>query len=280
MLPIFKARGAVNTILNLLWPIMQQSVKEYFSNVCDVYEKEAGLQKQTAGRLAASLQPWLLTLPCGPVLELGAGTGFFTRELMQLLPGRDITVTDLSDEMLAFCRTQTPTHGEGSIRFQTMDAETFTPNDETYALVAGNFVAQWFKDPALILGRFAEVLEPGGLLLMAFPGSDSFPEWRQRCHELGLPFTGNTLPDTEEMVIKLSIGPAQVDFYEDSHTVEFPDAFSFFQHLKRIGATKKLHDKQLNAKQFRLLINHWDQSVSGSVKVTWHLVFLALKRDL
>jgi malonyl-CoA O-methyltransferase len=161
-----------------------------------------------------------------------------------------------------------------------MDAENFTPDDNKYALIAGNFVAQWFKDPALTLGRFAQVLEPGGLLLMAFPGSDSFPEWRQRCHELGLPFTGNTLPDTEEMVIKLSMGPAQVDFYEDSYTAEFPDALSFFQHLKGIGATKKLHDKQLNAKQFRLLINHWDQSVTGSIKVTWHLVFLALKKDL
>jgi malonyl-CoA O-methyltransferase len=258
---------------------MQQLIKEKFSNVCEVYEYEAALQKGTAERLGASLQPWRLTLPEGPVLEIGAGTGFLTAGLTKLLPEREITVTDISDEMVAFCKNKLSEISSDNLVFKQLDAELFKPQPDTYALIAGNFVAQWFRDPSRTLARLAEGLKPGGLLLMAFPGSDTFPEWKQRCRELGLPYTGNKLPDTEEMVIKLSMGPARVDFYEDSRTVQFPDVLTFFQYLKRIGATSKLHDKQLTAKQLKLLINNWNREEPGDINITWHLVFLALKKD-
>lgn len=258
---------------------MQQLIKEKFSNVCDVYEREAGLQKETAARLGASLQPWRLTLPEGPVLEIGAGTGFLTAELIEILPQREIIVSDISDEMIAYCKSKLSEISSDNLVFKQLDAELFNPEPDKYALIAGNFVAQWFQDPARTLGKLAEGLKPGGLLLTAFPGSDTFPEWRQRCRELGLPYTGNSLPDTEELVIKLSMGPARVDFYEDSRTVQFPDGLSFFQYLKRIGATSKLHDKQLSAKQMKLLINHWNQEKPGDLDISWHLVFLALKKN-
>lgn len=259
---------------------MQQLIKEKFSNVCEVYEHEAGLQKETASRLGSSLQPWRMTLPEGPVLEIGAGTGFLTSELIKILPDREITVSDISEEMVAFCKNKLSEISSDNLVFKQLDAELFKPEPDKYALISGNFVAQWFQDPARTLGRLAEGLKPGGLLLMAFPGNDTFPEWQQQCRELGLPYTGNKLPDTEELVIKLSMGPARVDFYEDSRTVQFPDVLTFFQYLKRIGATSKLHDKELTGKQMKLLINNWNQKEPGCIHITWHLVFLALKKDI
>jgi len=259
---------------------MQQTVRKRFSKIAKVYERHANLQKEVAGRLAASLEPWRFSLPEGAVLELGAGTGFLTRKLCEMLPERKIIVSDLSEEMLEYCKTKLSLQASENLSFEAIDAERHKPKKNCYALVAGSFVAQWFRNPAHTLGHYANALKPGGLLIISFPGNQSFPEWREKCLELGIPFTANNLPNTEEMVIKLSAIPAQVDFYEDSHTVEFPDSLSFFRHLKKIGADATFHDKQLKTREFRLLLKHWDESAAGPVKVTWHLVFLALKKDL
>ncbi len=253
----------------------------HFDRAAEQYEELAGLQQETAGRLAAALEPWKLILPPGPVLEFGAGTGFLTRELIRILPDREFTVTDLSPAMLEQCRRQLGADAE-RLKFEVLDAEEFTPGQQEWALIAGNFAAQWFRHPPLTLSRFTEALKPGGLLLTAFPGADSFPEWRKICLELGLPFTGNLLPDTEEMVIKLSIGdgkaPYEVDYYEDTRTVTYPSALDFFRYLKRIGADATLTGKRLTPAQFRLLNRHWDKTSPDGVRISWHMVFLVVKK--
>lgn len=164
-----------------------------------------------------------------------------------------------------------------NLAFSVQDAE-HPPDEEQYALTISGFTAHWFKDPALTLGKWLEVTQPGGLLLASFPGNESFPEWRKYCRELGLPFTGNTLPDVEEMVIKMSVGPSQVDYYEDTVTQTFDSAFNFFEHIKKIGASSQTEGRSLSPRELSMLIDHWDSSVDGSVEVSYHLVFLAVKR--
>jgi malonyl-CoA O-methyltransferase len=146
-------------------------------------------------------------------------------------------------------------------------------------MTVSNFVAQWFKDPALTFGSWLDATKPGGLLLASFPGSESFPEWQKYCRELGLPFTGNPLPDVEEMVIKMSVGPSQVDYYEDTIVQTFDSARDFFIHLKQIGASTQKNGRSLSPRELSLLIDHWDSSTEGKIKVSYHVVFLAVKRD-
>ncbi|MEX2600717.1 MAG: methyltransferase domain-containing protein [Balneolaceae bacterium] len=257
----------------------KEAVREHFSASTGCYEREAGVQRRTARRLAASLEPWKLTLPSGPVLELGAGTGFYSRELAALFPGRTLDVTDLSPEMIRACKASVSPEAD-NVTFRVLDAEEWEPPAGRYALVTGNFVAQWFSEPAYTLERYLHALKPGGLLLMAFPGHESFPEWRSACREVGIPWTGNPMPVTEELVIKLSMGPARVDYYEDSDTTRYQGSLEFFRHLKRIGASASRSGKQLTPSQFWRLITHWDRKSGPEISITYHLIFLAVKRDL
>lgn len=258
--------------------ILKNRIRDNFDSSTYSYENEALVQKSAARRLSASLEPWKWILPAGPVLELGAGTGFFTRELINLLPERKIEVTDLSENMIRVCRQMTPE--SENLNFKALDAEEWNPPEGKYALVSGNFVAQWFRNPALTLGRYVEALKAGGLLLTSFPGHESFPEWKEICFDLGLPFTRNPLPDIEEIVVKLSTRGAEVDYYEDSHTIEFESSLDFFRHLKKIGAATSTTgiNRQLTSKQFRLLTRHWDREKSPTIRITYHLVFLAVKK--
>lgn len=264
--------------LAMLAADLKKEISESFGSAASYYDNNAEVQREVADRLIASLQPWKDILPSGPIIELGCGTGFVTKGLAEMYPKREIEVTDLSEEMVDYCRQKFSDHGNLSFRVQ--DAESPETNeDPLYAMTVCGFSAQWFKDPAQTLAQWLQATKPGGLLLASFPGKESFPEWRKMCEELGLPFTGNELPDVEEMVVKMSVGPAQVDFYEDTITQTYDSAGDFFRELKNIGADTQCEGRSLTPKELSLLINHWDSTTEGKVVVSYHIVFLAVKRD-
>ncbi len=256
---------------------MKDSIRTNFSKAVSYYDEHAELQRNIADRLIAALRPWIDILPEGPILEVGCGTGFVTKGLIELLPNRKLEVTDISPEMVEFCRQKFGDQENTS--FRTLDAENLDVDPKTYAMTVNGFVAQWFKHPAITMGKFLEATKPGGLLLGSFPGNESFPEWKEACQELGLPYTGNELPDTEEILVKLSGGPVQVDYYEDTVQQKFESAADFFRHLKKMGANTQQEGRHLSPKELRLLIDHWDDKSEGQVQVSYHVVFIAVKRN-
>lgn len=253
-------------------------IKDNFSDAVQYYHEHASLQENIAQRLAKSLDPWKYSLPDGPVLEIGAGTGFLSKHLSQMFKYRDLIVSDLSEEMVEFCKNHLPE--SDSITYQTLDAENAEWPELEYALITGNYVAQWFRHPAQTLSKIVASLKPGGLLLISFPASESFANWKQYCIDLGLPFTGNELPDLERVVIDLSMGPMQVDYYEDDMVDRFEDVFDFFNHLKKTGTSTNLKSKKLSVKQLKLLNEYWLEKENGKVNVQYHTAFIAAKRDL
>lgn len=255
----------------------EQIVKNFSSSV-DYYSKYADLQKNTALRLANALEPWQYSVPDGSILEIGSGTGFFSEHLIRIFSNRKILITDISPQMVEYCKEKYFNHEH--VDFEVLDAENHHWKENTYSVIAGNFVAQWFKDPSITLSKMAESLKPGGFMLMSFPGSESYPQWKKYCLELGLPFTANELPDIEQVVVNLSMGPVKVDYYEDQSTEHYDDVYAFFRHLKNTGTSTNFNGKKLSAKQLKLLNDYWLQQNNGTIHVHYHTVFIALKKDL
>ncbi len=259
----------------------KQSIKKEFGKNPDYYDQNADCQKESAERLIASLEPWTAIIPRGPILEVGCGTGFLSRHLPGLFKERSIEITDLAPEMVEYCRRKMDLKDEMErVTFDVRDAEYLTAAEESVSLIIHNFVAQWFQDPALSMERMVECLKPGGLMLAAFPGSDSFPEWKEATEKADVDYTGNELPDTEEIVVKLSNLPVKVDYYEDTISSRFSSAREFFRHLKKIGAsTAENKDSGLSGSEMKKLIETWDHSASGEITVNYHVVFLAVKKE-
>ena len=112
---------------------------------------------------AAYLAEAVVGLAPHRVLELAAGTGVATAELVAALPGAEIVATDLNPAMVAFGAARVP----GAV-WRVADAVHL--DDEpagSYDLVVCQFGVMFFPDKRAAFAEAARVLRPGGTLLVA-----------------------------------------------------------------------------------------------------------------
>jgi malonyl-CoA O-methyltransferase len=251
-----------------------------FGRAAPYYDAHADAQRRAAGRVADLLAARIDTVPAGPVLEVGCGTGFLTRHLVRLFPGRNLEITDLSEEMVAYCRGAVPRPpGGGRTTFWAADAEA-VPATSGHAVIAAGFVAQWLTDPGGTLRRLAGGLRPGGLLAASAPVRGSFPEWARASEAMGLPFVPSSLPDAHEIVEALSRGGTlEVTAAEEDISESHEGPLAFFRHLKRMGAATRLTGGRLSAAQLTSLVRSWqDLRGGGEARVTYRVLFVLARR--
>jgi ubiquinone/menaquinone biosynthesis C-methylase UbiE len=99
-------------------------------------------------------------------LEIGAGTGYFTLNMMRAGLIERATCTDISPGMLATLSANAERLG---LEVQTVsaDAEHLPFPDASFDLVLGHAVLHHIPDLATAFGELARVLAPGGTLLFA-----------------------------------------------------------------------------------------------------------------
>ena len=124
----------------------------------EAYERRLGpavfapFAADLAGRVAAH-RP-------GRVLELAAGTGILTRELVRRVRGAEITATDLNDAMVEFGQALAP-----EAAWRQADALHLPFDDGQFDVVACQFGVMFFPDKAAAFAEARRVLAPGGSFL-------------------------------------------------------------------------------------------------------------------
>jgi ubiquinone/menaquinone biosynthesis C-methylase UbiE len=106
----------------------------------------------------------------GDALEIGAGTGYFSLNLLQAGVIERATATDISPGMLATLERNASELGL-EVRTAAAEAETLPFADESFDLVFGHAVLHHIPDLRQAFSEFARVLRPGGTL--AFCGEPS-----------------------------------------------------------------------------------------------------------
>jgi ubiquinone/menaquinone biosynthesis C-methylase UbiE len=126
-------------------------------------------RKQVVGKLRKALGAWP-EAPFADALEIGAGTGYFSLNLLQAGAIERATVTDISPGMLATLEGNAERLGL-TVRAAAADAEALPFPDESFDLVFGHAVLHHLPDLRQAFSEFARVLRPGGTL--AFCGEPS-----------------------------------------------------------------------------------------------------------
>ena len=247
-----------------------------FSENAASYESHARVQARAARWLGEVLAKEGKTLPEGPVLEIGCGTGLVTRELFRRLPDRGFRVTDLAGGMVEACKKTSA--GKREATFETLDATGLSVSSR-YALIASGFTFQWFSDFEDMFKRLHNALLPGGLLIATFQGKGSFPEWKRAAREAGVAYTGNPMPDPEAILaISKSVG-FSAKLTSRTCPDRFDSAAEFFKSLSFIGAGTSVSGEIPTASRLRKVIRAWNAFQPGGVTATYRVHLLVARKD-
>jgi SAM-dependent methyltransferase len=106
----------------------------------------------------------------GRSLEIGAGTGYFSLNLLQAGAVREATCTDISPGMIRTLASNAERLGL-EVRTARADAESLPFGDESFDLVLGHAVLHHLPNLSRAFDEFHRVLRPGGMI--AFAGEPS-----------------------------------------------------------------------------------------------------------
>jgi len=142
-----------------------------FSKAAASYDSVAQLQRDVGHslltRLPDGLQPsqWL---------DLGSGTGYFSRVLTQRFPNGVGVALDIAEGMLSHARAQ-----GGATWHVAGDAEQLPLRDGSCGLIYSSLAVQWCSDFAAVLAEARRTLQPGGVLAFASLCAGTLHELRQ-----------------------------------------------------------------------------------------------------
>lgn len=124
-------------------------------------------QSQVVGKLRKALGPALdHDTPFERSLEVGAGTGYFSLNLLRAGLVREATCTDISPGMVRRLAANAERLGL-TVTTERADAEALPFAEQSFDLVLGHAVLHHLPDLARAFAEFHRVLEPGGLIVFA-----------------------------------------------------------------------------------------------------------------
>lgn len=245
----------------------------FFNRAAHTYDTAAVVQRTVGCRLAERIGQ--LTLPSRPaVLEIGCGTGLFTRAALDHINPSTWLATDISPVMVANCRE----YFVSDVRFlfACMDGETpATEMGTGFDLICANLVAQWFDDLAGSLERLARLVRAGGWLVFTTLAAGTFAEWIETHRQLGLTAGTPIYPDTASLAHQWpSNGEGAISGEVIRHT--YPNAHTFVAALKTIGA-HATERQPLPTGAFRRVLRTFDGS--RPVAMSYHVVYGVWRRN-
>ncbi len=247
-------------------PKFESRIIESFSKYVNSYERNAQLQKSMAERLAS-----LLPEPLPPkILEVGCGTGIFTRHILAK-GAQEIVLNDIAPAMVEYLKNHLEFFGK--VSFQIGNAEFL--NFSEFDLIGGNAVFQWFQNPKTTLKKLGQGLNKNGTLIFSTFGPRTLKEFRETASLEGP--TKLLTQNNWELLLK----SADLDlnnFQIETREIFFPNTRQLLKNLQQIGAAPL---KKFGPGGLRSVISKYDQKYSSSqgVYTHWELYFLrAIKK--
>lgn len=250
-------------------------VARNFSKSVSSYDSHASVQKGCAEKLAGLLPD------SGPrrILEIGCGTGNFTRLLREKYGCAEMIAADISACMSIAAREKVR---DGNTSFVTVDAEEAEFGGK-FDLIASNASFQWFRDTVAAVSRLAGELNSGGTLCFSSYGPETFRELREvftLCLGDEARLSSDNFVGCDKIAAGMKKTYAEVYSEEERMRVYFPSLMDLLKNIKLSGARGTglgdgifLGKKTIEDAEKLYIEKH------GSIVATHHIVFFRGRYD-
>ena len=204
--------------------------------------------------------------PSTRVLEVGCGTGIFTKKLLQQNIGA-LQLNDLSQQMLKVlqsCLELPP-----NTKFYCGDAGRleFEPTD----LITANAVFQWFENPYSAIQSLSRYLTPAGRMAFSVFGPETLKGFRNLAKIDG-PISLFSLEQWIEWLEKA--GYEILQSQRDIKEMHWPDTQALLKNLQQIGAAPI---RKLSFREIKQLISNYEKSymTAKGVSSEWEMFYIS-----
>jgi len=156
--------GVISTPRSRTQPVARKDdIARDFGAASDTYEQASRLQRITGDHLLQVLDTGSGCRAGSRILDLGCGTGWYTRKLAARYPGGELTGVDLSPGMIHRARA----YAGAEVSWLQADAESLPLAAKSFDIIFSNLMIQWCDDPARVFRECRRLLRPGGRLVLS-----------------------------------------------------------------------------------------------------------------
>ncbi|MDO9624257.1 MAG: malonyl-ACP O-methyltransferase BioC [Pseudomonas sp.] len=207
----------------------KRQVAASFSRAADSYDSVAALQRKVGSALLARLPT---TLNPQRWLDLGCGTGHFSRALGERFAAAEGVALDIAEGMLRHAQPLA-----GAQHFIAGDAERLPLRDESYDLLFSSLALQWCADFRAVLSEARRVLRPGGVLAFSSLCVGTLHELRDSWQAVdGFVHVNRFRHFGDYQQLCAGSGLQLISLETQAEVLHYPDLRSLTHELKALGA--------------------------------------------
>ena len=213
--------------------LKKRDIRQSFNQSAASYDAAAVLQQEIGQRLLSRLELMKIKPKC--ILDLGAGTGTLTAELVRKYRRAHVLGLDLAESMLSIARDKKP--WLGSAHFVCGDAECLPLASNSVDMIISNLTVQWCEDLDQVFTEFRRILRPGGVLLFSTLGPETLHELRASWREVDAYSHVNDFVDMRDVgdaLFRAGLVDPVVD--RDWLTLTYQKLNGLVRDLKSLGA--------------------------------------------
>lgn len=209
----------------------KKKIAQSFGRAAATYDSVAQLQRDVGAELLLKLPD---DLPVNArILDLGSGTGFFTRQLVQAYPDAQVIGLDIAEGMLQFARNT----ASDLIHWLCGDAENLPLADHSIDLIFSSLAIQWCNNLPQLMAELARVLKPGGRVYIATLGPATLHELKTAWQQVDDYVHVNRFAPLTEITAALELSGLQLmQLQSMEQRLHFERVNDLTRELKALGA--------------------------------------------
>ncbi len=279
--------GAVSVCLNQLtslpvpdsnrsgYAIDRRNVAASFDGAAKNYDAASLLQKTVADRLFETFD--LIKINPTSILDLGSGTGYGTKKLRQRFKKAQYYQSDISEEMLAVAKKQSPLFFSND-HFVCADAAQMPFGENQHDLVFSNLMLQWCNDLETVFSELGRMLKPGGVFIFTSFGPDTLKELRECWQQVDDYVHVNAFVDMHDIGDSLIRNGLGAPVLSVEHIVlTYDECKQLLRDLKNIGAhnVNAGRRKTLTGRQrLHKVVAHYEKfRVNNTLPATYEVIY-------